>query len=212
MRIKPYVFGGLVLSVFFGTILVFQVAGIWSVSGRVTTEGGQVSPSAADPNTIKGWMTIEQITSVYSISMADLSAEFGLPTATDPGSQIKDLESERFSVTSLRTWLQSRAAAPVEKSLVPETSIATQFSATDKTLPAIQASPTQSSFPAHAITGKTTFQELVDWGISVDTIRSILGTEMPSPALVIKDFVTAQGLDFPTIKQLIQDEVDRQNY
>ena len=39
MRIKPYIFGILVLAIFLGTILTFQAAGIWSVSGKTTGNG-----------------------------------------------------------------------------------------------------------------------------------------------------------------------------
>jgi len=58
MRIKPYLFGILVLVIFLGTILVFQTAGIWSISGKTTGSGDAVQPSADDVNTIKGWMTL----------------------------------------------------------------------------------------------------------------------------------------------------------
>ena len=61
MRIKPYLFGILVLVIFLGTILAFQAAGIWSISGKTTASGEAVQPSADDVNTIKGWMTLEQI-------------------------------------------------------------------------------------------------------------------------------------------------------
>ena len=61
MRIKPYIFGILVLVVFLGTILAFQAAGIWSISGKTTASGEAVQPSADDVNTIKGWMTLDQI-------------------------------------------------------------------------------------------------------------------------------------------------------
>jgi hypothetical protein len=57
MRINPIVYGILVLTVFFGVILGFQAAGIWSISGKVDASGQAIQPSAADVNTIKGWMT-----------------------------------------------------------------------------------------------------------------------------------------------------------
>ncbi len=41
MRINPIIYGVLVLVVFFGIILGFQAAGIWSISGKVTASGEQ---------------------------------------------------------------------------------------------------------------------------------------------------------------------------
>ncbi len=40
MRINPFIYGVFVLVVFMGTILGFQAAGIWSVSGKITFERG----------------------------------------------------------------------------------------------------------------------------------------------------------------------------
>jgi len=52
MRIPPILFGTLVIAVFLGTILGFQVVGIWSVSGKIK-DGQDVQPAADDVNTIK---------------------------------------------------------------------------------------------------------------------------------------------------------------
>lgn len=108
MRIHPVLFGILVLGLFLGTILGFQAAGLWSVSGKTSTTGERVQPSAQDANTIKGWMTLEQVTDVYQVPLDELLAQFDLPADTPGSTAIKDLESETFSVTNLRLWLQSR--------------------------------------------------------------------------------------------------------
>ncbi len=56
---------------------------------------------------------------------------------------------------------------------------------------------------------KTTFQEVLDWGVSQSVIEQILGTPMPNPLTTIKDFCTAQGLSFETVKAQLQAEVDK---
>ncbi len=119
MRINPIVYGIVVLVVFFGTILGFQAAGVWSISGKVTSSGDAVQPSAADVNSIKGWMTLEQVTTTYNVPLAELLQQFELPTDTPPTTAIKDLESELFSVTNLRIWLQSRANTSPETVVEP---------------------------------------------------------------------------------------------
>jgi hypothetical protein len=121
MRIPPILFGTLVLAIFLGIIFGFQAAGIWSVSGKIDSSGQGVLPSAEDVETIKGWMTLEQISTAYNVPLTDILSQFNLPTDTPASTAIKDLESDEFTVTNLRTWLESRMQPP----LLEETALAT---------------------------------------------------------------------------------------
>ena len=56
--------------------------------------------------------------------------------------------------------------------------------------------------------GKTTFQELLDWGVPQERIEAVLGGPMPAPGVVIKDYVTAQGKEYATVREVLQAEVD----
>jgi len=106
MKINPFVYGGLVVIVFLGIIFGFQLSGVWSTSGKVTGAGQRVEPSAADVNTIKGWMTLEQVSTSFDVPVADILSAFDLPADTPPGTALKDLESDTFDIPALRTWLQ----------------------------------------------------------------------------------------------------------
>jgi hypothetical protein len=108
MKINPFVYGVMVVIVFFGIIIGFQQAGVWSTSGKVNASGGRVQPSAADVNTIKGWMTLEQVSTTFNIPVADLLAAFDLPADTPTSTALKDLESDTFDIPALRTWLQEQ--------------------------------------------------------------------------------------------------------
>lgn len=57
--------------------------------------------------------------------------------------------------------------------------------------------------------GKTTFQEVLDWGVSQETIESILGGPMPNPLIKVKDHCFEVGLNFEEIKPAIQAEIDK---
>ena len=59
------------------------------------------------------------------------------------------------------------------------------------------------------VKGKTTFQEVLDWGVSQSVIEQVLGAPMPNPLTTVKDFCTAQGLSFETVKAQLQAEVDK---
>ena len=118
MRIQPVIFGSLVLVVFLGIIYGFQSAGIWSISGKVDSSGKAIQPSTDDVESIKGWMTLEQISTTYNVPLETLLAQFNLPADTPAATPIKDLETEQFSVTNLRTWLES-FSAPEEQESTP---------------------------------------------------------------------------------------------
>jgi hypothetical protein len=112
MKINPFVYGVIVVSVFLGIIGGFQIAGVWSTSGKVSGSGERVQPSAADVNSIKGWMTLEQVSTTFNIPVADILSAFHLPADTPAATALKDLESAAFDIPALRTWLQEQAATP----------------------------------------------------------------------------------------------------
>jgi hypothetical protein len=209
MKINPILYGVLVVAVFFGIIGGFQVAGLWSTSGKISAGGEAIQPEADDVNSIKGWMTLEQISSTYHVSVGDLLSNFNLPVDTSPSTPIKDLESDTFTTTALREWLSSKNTStevkpsitnttptPEETTVVPDISITTSPTGTD------------SSVTLRTITGKTTFQELIDWGVQVQAIERIIGNKLPDPSLIIKDYVTSQGMEFLRVKSNLQEEVN----
>jgi hypothetical protein len=76
------------------------------------------------------------------------------------------------------------------------------------------APETESAQPAseaeeYVVKGKTTFGELVSWGVPQEVIEQTIGAPMPAPAMKVKDFATANGLDFETLKTQLQAEVDK---
>jgi hypothetical protein len=108
MRLNPVAYGIIVITVFMGTILVSQMAGFWSTSGKVTASGERVQPGGTNVDEIKGWMTIGEIVDAYDVPLDEVLRAFDLPADTPPGQQIKELESDTFSPASLRTWLKER--------------------------------------------------------------------------------------------------------
>lgn len=90
----------------------WKQAGVWSISGKVDTTGNAIQPSAADVNTIKGWMTLEQVSTTFNVPVADILSAFNLSADTPPSTAMKDLESETFDITLLRAWLLERQTKP----------------------------------------------------------------------------------------------------
>lgn len=88
-----------------------------------------------------------------------------------------------------------------------------------KSAPGAEASPTVVITPGTEITpaaesdrivkGKTTFAEILGWGVAQSTIEQIIGAPLPNPLVKVKDFCSEQGLPFETIKTQLQAEIDK---
>ncbi len=211
MKIKPIVYGILVLSVFFGIILGFQVLGVWSTSGKFKPNGEAIQPSVSDPATIKGWMTLEQIVTTYGIPLSDILTEFNLPDTTLISTPLKDLESDTFDTNALIEWLQNRTTAENISATPTEENLTTPAPILEATDPIAEVTPSATVHvgPERTITGKTTFQELLDWGVPMESIQTILGSSIADNGLIIKDYATSNGLAFSDVKAKLQLEVDK---
>ncbi|MEI7745212.1 MAG: hypothetical protein WCK58_15870 [Chloroflexota bacterium] len=110
-RIPPFVYGGLVVTVFAGVIGIGMASGSLQTTGRTTGDGRQVTLAGESSSEIKGWMTIGDVAAAFNVPLAEILAAFELPADTAPATALKDLESDLFSVSALRDWLEARPAA-----------------------------------------------------------------------------------------------------
>jgi len=107
------------------------------------------------------------------------------------------------------TYLESHTVPnPAAASTAPEV-VPTQGAES-----APEAEPTPSAATSEVSTerlvkGKTSFQEILDWGVSQEIIEQVIGAPMPNPLTKVKDYCAEKGLDFETIKPALQVEVDK---
>jgi hypothetical protein len=158
-------------------------------------------------------MTLNQISDTYAVPLTEILQEFSLPDATSGDTAIKDLESETFEVTLLREWLASRINGE-KPALTPPLSM--ELSSQPTAIPTISVTPqatgeiTETHIASeNTITGKTTFQELIDWGLDMVVIESIIGNPFPGGEIIIKDYVTGLGMEFSPVKTALQIELDK---
>ena len=59
------------------------------------------------------------------------------------------------------------------------------------------------------VAGKTTFADLLDWGVPVEKIESLIGGEIPNRLMLVRDYCTENGLSFGKIKMELQVEADK---
>ncbi len=109
MKVNPYIFAMLSLFLFFAVIGGARAAGVWTVSGQLSATGEKGSLTTANPDDVKGWMTLGDVAGVFGVPLAEIKAAFSLPPDVPAATAVKDLESETFSVKSLRDWLKARA-------------------------------------------------------------------------------------------------------
>jgi len=77
----------------------------------------------------------------------------------------------------------------------------------ETTATAVENSPeTTEDF---TIKGKTTFGELITWGVPQANLEQLIGGPMPDPATTLKDYAAANDLNFETLKPSLQAEVDQ---
>jgi hypothetical protein len=72
-----------------------------------------------------------------------------------------------------------------------------------------QVTATVHAPAAYTVTGRTTFQDLLDWGMPKETIEMLLGEPMPAAQILVKDFANSKGITFSELKGQIQAEVDK---
>ena len=58
------------------------------------------------------------------------------------------------------------------------------------------------------IKGKTTFKEVLDWGVPEEEVEVIIGEKLPATGMTIRDFATQKGLEFGNIKASLQAKID----
>ena len=68
--------------------------------------------------------------------------------------------------------------------------------------------PAEALGEEYTVKGKTTFGEVITWGVPQGTLEQLIGATMPDPAMTLKDYASANGLDFETLKPALQAEVD----
>jgi len=76
------------------------------------------------------------------------------------------------------------------------------------TAPVTSSAQAENTAVNNTIKGSTTFQELLDWGVKKEDIEKTINDKLPDSNKIIKDYATAKGVEFSTIKEPLQKLVD----
>ena len=109
--------------------------------------------------------------------------------------------------------LKEKAGLTAEQISFLDNHIFQQITSTPAITPAA-ASPTPSASPsatepthtttAGSITGKTTFQQLLDWGLSEEEIENVIKEKIPEINLAVRDYASQKGIEFSPLKDQLQ--------
>lgn len=104
--------------------------------------------------------------------------------------------------------LKEKAVLTAEQISFLDNHVFQQTTSTPATTPAAStAAP--SAEPTHSIiigsiTGKTTFQQLLDWGLSELEIETVIKEKMPEKNLAVRDYASQKGIEFSPLKDQLQ--------
>jgi hypothetical protein len=149
-----------------------------------------------------GTASVRLFVAFYNGLPIDLSTDMYLPE------EAAILLKEHALTPEQLTYLDAHTVSISAATPAPETDSAPAVEST----PVAEVTPSAATSEASTeklIKGKTTFQEVLDWGVSQESIEQVMGKPMPNPLTKVKDFCTEQGLNFETIKPALQAEVDK---
>ncbi len=257
IKLNSYLLAGLVIVLIFGGIGFSTAMNWWQTESTkvpATFSEGEFA-GQYDPADIRGSYSFGDVSSNFSVPLADLATAFRLPVGTDVAVfTVKDLESLNedlpieMGTSSVRLFVAFYNGLPFDLSvaedsyLFPEaaqiltahgqmqpeqaqflathivsqdmTAVAADESATDESAaaestPQPEAAATEHVAPAMTVTGATTFQNLLDWGLDPALIESVIGGTMPNAQILVKDYAVNNGQTFSTLKTALQAELDK---
>jgi hypothetical protein len=159
-----------------------------------------------------GTASVRLFVAWYSGLPFDLSTETYLPAAA-----VKVLKEHTSLTADQLAYLQTHTAPSADVIATSQPTIDAQATVVPTE---VEATPTPSGKsektpdPEHTpedrmVRGKTTFGDVLDWGVPEETITQIIGGKLPLRITIIRDYCEQNGLDFSTIKTQLQAEVDK---
>ena len=191
-----------------------------------------------NPADIRGSYTFGDVENNFGVPAKTLAQAFGVTTDDPATFGVKDLETiyadqeYEIGTASVRFFVALYTGLPyeiVDDTYLPKRAVemlkshanltADQIAYLDAHAVILEDMPAPAtvteehseteSTEDRTIKGKTTFQEVLDWGVSQDAIESILGGPMPNPLTKVKDYCLEVGLNFEEVKPAIQAEIDK---
>ncbi len=193
-----------------------------------------------DPGDIRGSYSLEDLENAFGIPVDTLAKAFGLSEVENPAAaQIKileevfgELDGMEVGTDSVRLFIAlylDRPHTPEPTTALPQPAynILKKEGASSEEQLAVYAGRIVSldgvriseinSEESHdeeseemLVKGKTTFADLLDWGLESGQIEEALGgLRMGTRAMTVRDYCSEQGIEFSEVKTKLQEMLDR---
>ena len=237
MKINSRILGLIVLVFIFGGIGVTMALNLWQTEGGrapAKFRGGEAA-GEYNPADIRGSQTFGELSKAFKIPLAEMGAAFGLGSTENlADTKITDLKTAYpgmgIGPDSVRSFVALYMGLPYELSddaRLPQPAVIILKARAALTEDQIALLDTRSvdvsgvkPVEGEAVTdghedsterivkGKTTFQEVLDWGVPGEEIEAVIGEKLPSTRMAIRDFVVKKEMEFRPVKEALQAKVD----
>jgi len=212
MKVHRYVLPLVLIAVLLGSTLVGKAIGYWSTSGQSAIMVDETG--AADPEGIKGWMTLAQVSETYGIPKEELWARLNLPADLPVETALKDVEAliEGFETSAVRDAVvayraENPGSAPLASEITPPAKPAGEGEATPTPAPSgeTQATPVGGLPSTAEIKGKNTLADVAAmYGIPVERIIAEAGlpADVDTKA-TLQTVVSKYGIEVLNIREAV---------
>lgn len=235
MKIKQYQIGVLIVVILFAGIGLFEGVGLWKTESDKTPskfkEG--LYEGQANPADIRGSYSFMDVSNAFGIEEDVLKEAFLIEPSVNASDVFnKDLESlyEGLEIGngSVKAFVALYVKLPYDyeddylfesavrlieakRQDLNESEVAYLRSHTiedvSKIAEIVVDESSEEVVEENIIKGNTTFQQVLDMGVTQEKIEAILESEMPQSSLSIKNYCLENGFDFSVIKSKLEAEI-----
>ena len=235
MKLTSKTIAPLVVAIIVGGIILSAALNLWETTSDKVPARYSSGAFAGEynPGDIRGSYSFADVASAFDVTEEELARAFGLSANEEPGLiKAKDLEATygdladgEIGTDSIRYFVALFTGMPYEPedgTLLPAPAVSLlKDRVSEETLAEVQqrtvslsglkpADPSEHVEGAEDafVKGKTTFGELVDWGLSKEEIEAAIGMEMGKSGITVRDHVVAAGQEFSDAKTKLQALLD----
>ena len=239
MKVKTSHIAIIIIIMIFGGIALTSALGLWKTESTKQPARYASGEFAGEynPADIRGSYTFGEISELFGIPLEDLGKAFAVKDESKyEAFQCKGLEDiyaassaegKEVGTDSVRIFVSLYKSLPItlnDATYFPKPAVSilkSKAKLTDEqvtyleshsltpldTEPATVNSGTENI--SRIIKGSTTFKVLLDWGVKKEDIEKIINDKMPDTSRTVKDFATENGVEFSTLKEPLQELVDK---
>ena len=236
MKLTSKIIGPAVIVIIAGGIALSVGLNLWQTESKKVPVKYSVGAFAGEfyPGDIRGSYSFDDIAASFEITADALAKAFGMGATENPGSiKAKDLEAvygevdgREIGTDSIRYFVALYTGLPYEpneNTVLPGPALSVlreklneeQLESVKARIVSISGITTGSvGTEEHVentdamVKGKTTFGELLDWGLTDAEIEKAIGMEMGKTGVTVRDHVVAAGVEFSQAKAKLQALLD----